>query len=134
MTVWAMLGIAVLAAVLAVTLRHTQPAFATVLTLLAGTLLLLGVMPSVWSVLERSTALLGRFREAVPFAEILIKALGICLLTQTAADVCRDVGESALAAKAELVGKTMMLLCGMPLFEYAVQMLEQVVRGEAVGL
>ena len=134
MTVLGLLGIVVTAAVLAVTLRHTQPAFAMVLSLAVGLLLFGGALSAVWPVLERTAELLGRLSDAVPFAEILTKALCISLLTQFAADVCRDAGEAALASKAELGGKVMLLVCGMPLFEYAVTMLEQVVRGEAVGM
>lgn len=132
MTIWAMLGVAVVTAILAVTLRHTQPTVAVVLTLLAGVMLFLAALSAATSPLERIMALLGRFEEAVPFADVLLKALGICLLTQMTADICRDAGETALAGKAELAGKVMLLVCGMPLFEYAVMMLEQVVRGEAV--
>ena len=39
------------------------------------------------------------------YLHIIFKALGVCLLTQLAADVCRDVGEQALANKAEFAGK-----------------------------
>ena len=134
MTIWAMLGIAVTAAVLAVTLRQTQPTVALLLGALVGVLLFAASLSAIGPVLERVQAMLGRFEQAVPFSDVLTKALGICLLTQTAADVCRDAGETALASKAELAGKAMLLVCGMPLFEYAVGMLEQVVRGEAVGL
>ena len=37
---------------------------------------------------------------------ILFKTLGICFLAQFAADSCRDAGESALASKVELAGRS----------------------------
>lgn len=45
----------------------------------------------------------------------LAKAVGITLAVQFTADVCRDAGESALASKLELVGKTEILLLCLPL-------------------
>ena len=50
------------------------------------------------------------------YALILFKALGLCWLAQFAADSCRDAGESALASKVELAGKTAVLLTTLPLF------------------
>ena len=47
---------------------------------------------------------------------LLLKALGICLLTQLTADVCRDAGETALATHAEFAGKVALLLLILPLF------------------
>ena len=46
---------------------------------------------------------------------MLFKALGICYLTQFAADSCRDAGESALAVKAEIAGRIAVLLISLPL-------------------
>lgn len=36
------------------------------------------------------------------YAAVLFKAVGICLLTQLAGDVCRDSGESSIGSKTEL--------------------------------
>lgn len=46
---------------------------------------------------------------------ILLKALGIAFLTETAASVCRDSGEGTLAGWVETAGKMEMLLLAFPL-------------------
>ena len=46
---------------------------------------------------------------------ILLKALGIAFLTETAATVCRDSGEGGLAAWVETAGKLEILLLSFPL-------------------
>ena len=51
------------------------------------------------------------------YAAILFKAVGICLLTQLAGDVCRDSGESSIASKIELAGRAAILLTAMPLIQ-----------------
>ena len=45
----------------------------------------------------------------------LLKALGCAFTAQTAADICRDTGESALASKIELAGRVELLLIALPL-------------------
>ncbi|MHB1153585.1 MAG: SpoIIIAC/SpoIIIAD family protein [Eubacteriales bacterium] len=50
-----------------------------------------------------------------PYAGTLLKALGVGLITQTTAEVCRDSGETAVAGKVELLGKAEILLLSLPL-------------------
>ena len=50
---------------------------------------------------------------------VLMRSLGICILTQFAVDSCKDAGESALASKVELAGKIAVLLIALPLFQTA---------------
>ena len=47
--------------------------------------------------------------------KLLVKALGICLTAQLAANLCQDSGESALASAAELLGRGAILLMALPL-------------------
>ena len=47
--------------------------------------------------------------------KLLVKALGICLTAQLAANLCQDSGESALASAVELLGRGAILLMALPL-------------------
>lgn len=47
--------------------------------------------------------------------EILLKALGIAFITETAASICRDSGEGTLASWVETAGKLEILLLSFPL-------------------
>ena len=46
---------------------------------------------------------------------LLLKALGVAFLTETAASVCRDSGEAGLATWVETAGKLEILLLSFPL-------------------
>lgn len=50
---------------------------------------------------------------------ILLKALGVAFLTETAASVCRDSGEAGLATWVETAGKLEILLLSFPLIRTA---------------
>ncbi len=56
----------------------------------------------------------------------LSKGIGICIITELAADTCRDAGESALATAAELTGKTSLLLISLPLLETLLGIMREV--------
>ncbi|MBQ7347376.1 MAG: hypothetical protein IJW55_05415 [Clostridia bacterium] len=49
------------------------------------------------------------------YAGILMKALGIAVLTQCCAEICRECGETAAATGVELTGKVEILLLSLPL-------------------
>lgn len=49
------------------------------------------------------------------YAEFLLKALGIAVLTQCCAELCRESGESGAASGVELAGKVEILLLSLPL-------------------
>ncbi|MGN0172789.1 MAG: SpoIIIAC/SpoIIIAD family protein [Acutalibacteraceae bacterium] len=133
MTVWTVLGVTVAAAFLAMLLRQKNPEQASAVTLIGGAVMFAAAIGVGVPAFSRIGELLQAVSIGKSYSGVLLKALGICLLTQTASDVCRDAGETALAGKAELAGKVLLLLCGLPLFEYAAQMLSTMIGGQAVG-
>ena len=54
---------------------------------------------------------------ASQYVEIILKGLGIVILTQICSDICRDSGEGTLAGNIETVGKLELLLLCIPLIE-----------------
>ena len=57
---------------------------------------------------------LEKFEQYLPF---LFKSMGISLLSATAADLCRDVGEGAIASKLELLGRCEIAALSLPLLK-----------------
>jgi len=134
MTVWMLTGAAVTAAVAALVLRQTQPAFATALTVAVGVLLFSVVLHGASPLFELVRRLFEVSALGSAYSRTLLRAFGIGVLAQTAADVCRDAGESALAGKVEFGGKVLLLLCGLPLIEHAVALMDSIIGGQAVML
>lgn len=111
-------GLAVVAAALVTVIRQRAPEHALLLSVAAGVLILLWVIEmgtplfeQIWTMFENCAGAQSGH------VEILFKALGICFVVQIACDACRDLGESAIAAKVELAGKIAVLVLSLPLFE-----------------
>ena len=49
--------------------------------------------------------------------KVVIKALGICYITEFAVDICNDFGQTSLGAKAELAGKISVIILTLPLIK-----------------
>ena len=84
---------------------------------MAGVILVFGIMLlSLESFLRELSAIFdaGGFSE---YIELILKALGVAILTHFAATVCRDCGEAGLAGAVELSGKLEILLLSLPMIE-----------------
>ncbi len=116
MNVEKIIGLAMVCAVLIVILRNSRPEQALILSIAAATLLLLWLLDSMTPIIAEVMRVIDLFAFGSQQSEIMLKSFGLCLLTQSAADVCRDAGEQSLALNVELAGKTTVLLLCLPLF------------------
>ena len=60
---------------------------------------------------------------------MLVQALGICITTQIAADICRDSGSGSLANIVELAGRLLILALTLPLLTSIAQLAVGLIRG-----
>jgi len=129
MSILTVVGIAVIAAFLAVLLRRYHPEYAMATGIAAGIAILVLLLAQVAPVISRLEALLEAAALPAEYAGVLFKALGIALLAQLAADACRDAGENAMAEKAELAGKVFLFLLALPLFEKIAELAVSLMEG-----
>ena len=119
MSVLSAVGIAVVAAVLCAMLRRYHAEYAVLTAVAAGILIMLQVLSAVIPVLDELTTLFASVESQ--HLSVVLKALGICLLTQFAADTCTDAGEKALASRVEFAGRLAVVALALPLFSEIVQ-------------
>ena len=103
--------------VLALILGQYRPEFRMLVTAAVTLLLMAMVLEQLSPVLEQLRSTMELTGLTGDYAAILFKAVGFCLLTQLAGDVCRDSGESSIASKIELAGRAAILLTAMPLIQ-----------------
>ena len=60
---------------------------------------------------------------------ILLKALGVAFLSETASAICRDSGESGLAGWVEMAGKLEILLLAFPLIRTVMETVTELLAG-----
>ena len=112
-----LLAAAMIASVAALIVRQVKPEFALFVQL-GG---IVSVVILLVSILQEMLGMLGSL---LAFTEdgrasfsLLAKALGICITTQLAADICRDSGSTALANIVELAGRLLVLALALPLLK-----------------
>lgn len=114
------IGFALCAAAISVLLRQFRPELSMVLSAVCAVGLLGWLLTECEPVLETVRQFLSACTEnSLKTGPLLLRALGLCLTTQFACDVCKDAGETAIAARLETAGRAALLLLAMPLFSLA---------------
>ncbi len=116
-------ALCVIGAVLALFLRDTRPEMEILLTLGVCAAALMAAAPAAEEAMEliQRLASLGGVQEEV--LRPLLKTLGITLLCRISASVCRDAGQSAMAAAVELGGALSAVLVSAPLLRMVWELL-----------
>ena len=110
-------GAVLIMCVLIITVRQLKPEMSLLLAI-AGVVILTAFLISFASPLfDEITAIAQAGGVEPELVMIAVKAVGICMIIQTAASVCRDTGQTALAGNLELGGRLALLIVALPLFK-----------------
>ena len=125
---WSAVAAGTVAALLSMLLKEAGGKYATAVCLVAGVLLV------GWFVSRLSPTLavfgqLMRQGPLAPYAEPVLKALGIGYVVELGGGVCRDVGAEGVAQKLELCGKAELLAVGLPLLSRLLSLTLALVEG-----
>ncbi len=110
-------------------LRQLKPEMAPLVVLGGAAVILITLADSLFDVSEsvdEMMSLAGLEKENV---SILMKALGICVVTQFAADVCYDNSCSSIAAAVELAGRVGATALAMPMIKTVAQLAIGLING-----
>ncbi len=98
-------------------LKQYKPEFAVISQAVSMVVLLFLLGDETEKALSSLQEFLGAGAIPSAYINILLKVLGISLITQFTADMCRDSGESAMASKVEFAGKIIIVGTGLPVIE-----------------
>ena len=135
--IWKLVIAAAAAALAALIVRQVKPELALFVQLggvLAVALLLMGVLQDLLAVVQGILQFApGGAGDAVfggnSTYTMLVKALGVCITTQLAADICRDSGSNSLANTVELGGRLLVLGLILPLLKSIAELAVGLIRG-----
>lgn len=113
MDIFKIILIALLATVMILIIKQTRPELAVMVSVITVTILFLFSIDKIGQVIE----LLRRLSESAglpaEFLSIILKIVGIAYITEFGANICKDVGESAIASKVQFAGKCIIIVLGI---------------------
>lgn len=119
------IGIAIISAVLYTLIKKFSPEFSALVEIGATVIVLLIAYPYLCDIVD----FLAISDIDTEYIKLLLKTVGVAILTQFAADICIDSGETALASKIEFAGKSVILALSLPtvktLLEFAIGLINE---------
>lgn len=109
--------IVVISLLLIIFLKDVKREFALILTIACAVILFISVAEDFFNVFEKIYNLSLGIGNVNSYVSLMLKILGISLISQFVVDLCRDAGENALASQTEIASKVIILIMTLPLFE-----------------
>lgn len=123
-----MVGIAVSALILSVFLRNYNKTFSTVIIIAASVLIFFQVLGGISDIFDLIKSISANIKPVTEYIKLMVKVLGITLISQFISDMCRDCGEGALASTTELGAKIIVITMILPLFETVIKIVTGLVE------
>ncbi|MEG1557801.1 MAG: SpoIIIAC/SpoIIIAD family protein [Oscillospiraceae bacterium] len=113
-------GICLISATLVLVIKQHNPEIAFAASIGVGIVTLIFIVNMASDAIIQVKAL-SSILDSSGF-EYVVKALGISILTNTAAETCRDSHESAMAVKIEFAGQVTILACCIPMMRQVLEL------------
>lgn len=111
-----LIGFCLLTAALVMTLRQLHPPFAGLLCVAFGVLIVSAVLPQVQAYIGTIRTFLDSLGLSGEYYRVMLRAMGIVLVTQIAVQACKDMDAPSVAQRAELCGRLALLGVALPVF------------------
>ena len=117
MSIFQLVGLAVAIAAIVLLIKTQRPELALITAAAAGVFILLTILPQMSGIIETVQKISTKAGISDGYAAIMLKAVGIAYITNLGAELCRDAGQNAIAAKVELAGKIMLAVLALPVID-----------------
>jgi stage III sporulation protein AD len=126
MNIMQIVGLALIATIIAIFLRQTNsPVNAMLISVLVGIIIFISILKDIAYVLAALDQLAHKAQVNQLYLGTILKIIGIAYVAEFGAQVCRDAGESAIASRVEFAAKIMVQVLAIPIL---VAVLETIIR------
>lgn len=108
-------GIGIIATILAVLLKQEKPEIALQISIVTGLIIFIFVISKLSYVIEVLSDLAQRINIDFVYFSTILKIIGIAYIAEFGAQISRDAGEETIASKIELAGKILIMVLSVPI-------------------
>ncbi len=123
MDIAAIIGIGIVGALLAVTVKSYRPELALCISIATGILIFLASSEGLREVMYQMQEMCENSGVDTEFFKVAMKVIAIAYVTEFASETAKDSGEGAIAKKLEFAGKTAVLVVMMPVIKNLTQVI-----------
>lgn len=116
-------AVAVAGTVLGLVVKKNSPEMALMLTISLALIALYLAFDTIKAVTDFIVSLADQAQISPAVLTVVLKAVGISIVTKLSSDVCKDAGQSSVASGIELAGAFAALYIALPLFKTVMDMI-----------
>lgn len=120
------IGIGLLALVIAIILKQYRPEFAIYVSMIAGVLILVLIIDKFTGIINLLKSISDKTYINKQFLGILLKITGIAIITEFAVSICSDAGEKAIASKIEIGSKVIIIAMSIPIISSLLELIVEI--------
>lgn len=115
MDILQIVGLALVATFLVLTLKWQSPTIAFLISMLTGVMIFVFLLSPIKLIFAEVEKLASEANVDLKFLGTILKIIAIAYIAEFAAQIVRDSGEAGLAAKIEFAGKIFILVLAIPI-------------------
>lgn len=115
MDILQIIGLAIVATVIIAVLKVQRPEIAIQVSLATGIIIFIMILGKITAVIELLDSFASKVNIDTIYLSTLLKIVGIAYIAEFGAEVCKDAGEGAIAAKVEFAGKVVIIVLAVPI-------------------
>ncbi|MBO8163143.1 MAG: stage III sporulation protein AD [Brevibacillus sp.] len=114
-------GLGIVATILALVINEQKSMFAFLLAIVSGVIIFLFLIDKIAEVIRILERLAVQADLNMIFLKTILKIIGIAYIAEFGAQITRDAGQGAIAAKIELAGKVLILVMAVPIVQIIIE-------------
>jgi stage III sporulation protein AD len=114
-------GLGILVTVLVLIIKEQKPMFAFLLIAFTGITIFLFLIGRISSIIQVLEDLAAKASINMIFLKTILKIIGIAYIAEFGAQIVRDAGQEAIAAKIELSGKILIMVMAIPIVSVIIE-------------
>lgn len=108
-------GLGLVATVLALVLRNNKPELAIFIGISVGIIIFLFMLDKIMAIFAVMEGLSQKANLSMVYLGTILKIVGIAYIADFGSQICRDAGEGAIASKIEFGAKIIILVLAVPI-------------------
>lgn len=114
-------GLGLLATILALIIKEQKPIFAFLLAAFTGITIFLFLIGKISAIIHVLEELANQSNVNMIFLKTILKIIGIAYIAEFGAQIVRDAGQESIASKIELSGKILIMFMAIPIITVIIE-------------
>lgn len=109
------IGIGLIGAALSLVIRNLRPELSMMIPVVISFTVIFCILPYLTAIINEVRSISAGAGIEQRYIDIVFKIIGVSYIASISAELCKDAGENAIAAKIELGGKLIIVFMSLPI-------------------